>query len=250
MAVNPNIKVPEGQRVYIEVDGEETPQGIPLIIEDDIQLSVSSSFGNLFGGGGKLQNILKNLGRATADITGQGFGGTLKQMGMQVWQSTDPLSLNLNFTFYLGIANKWDAFEEVKKPIFELMKLVLPSEGAGGTLVAPGPSPLEIFKGTFAEEAVEEKLNLRSISVDIGGIIFLPEIIVKKVEPVFSAKVDENNIPIWGQVSMDVSTLFIATSDMLEDELNYQNQTLSTNIEGSGAAAGPTQRGGIGGVTQ
>lgn len=224
-----NITIPKGKKITIEVDDTEIPEGIPLILEDNVTLSASSQFGSVFGGGGKITQVINAMGKLSQDMGGPAFGGTLKQMGMQTWQSTDPLTVSsLVLTFYLGIAEKWDAFEEVKKPIFELMKMTLPKEGVGGSLTMPGPSPLSALKGTFAEGKVEEKVDIKSISLDLGGIIYLPEIIVKKVDPTFSVETDDKGNPIWGQVSIDIQTLFTATSKLLEDELIYEDQTLSS----------------------
>lgn len=220
-----NIIIPGGRKVEFLIDDEPLLGNIPLVLEEDVSFSASSSFGTLMGGGGGLQKILTYAGRVVSDVAGVGFGGQIKQMGMQSWQSTDPLSLNLVFTFYLGIADLWDAFEEVKKPIFELIKLTLPKEGLGvggvETLIAPGPSPLEVLKGSPAEG----KVNFRSISLDVGGILYMPEVIVKKVQPTFSSNVDDRGNPIWGKVSVDIQSLFTATGDMFDEELLYQDQT-------------------------
>jgi hypothetical protein len=220
-----NIRIPRGRQIEILRDGESILPGFPLTIENDVTLSVSSSFNPLFSGGDPIQKLITQIGKAIASVGGTGFGGTLKQMGIQVWESTDPLSLNLVMSFYLGMKNQWDGLEEVKRPIFELMKLTLPSEGKGGTLIAPGPSPLDVFKG------VNEKLNIKTqtISLDLGGILYLPEIIVKEVQPTFGKEIDDNGYPVWGQVSVDIQTLFIATSDLLDDELEIRNQTASNN---------------------
>ena len=224
------VTIPKGRQIEFLKDGKSILPGVPLTLESDLTISVSSSFDYLMGGGGKYSKLISNIGKSIASVAGSkfGFGGTLKQMGVQTWQSTDPLSLNVVLTFFLGMRDIWNALEEVKKPIFELMKMTLPTEGALGTLVAPGPSPLDVLKGT----AADGMLKTATISLDIGGIIYLPEIIVKQVQPTFSKEVDENGFPIWGQVSIDVMTLFTATGDLLDDEITASMNSVYNRGQG------------------
>jgi len=239
-----NINIPKGKVVKLR-NAKGVPvvrHGIPLVIDGDVTISASSSFSPLMGSGsggilGKLQQI-GDVGR----LMGFGFSAQFKQFGAQLWTGTDPFSINLTFTFYMGIIDEFDAKKEVYDPVMDLQSLTLPTEGEGGNLISPGPSSLEVLKetaetlqesqqskqlnriGTAFGVAVgrgqeeQSRKNMRQISLKIGNIIDIDYVVVKKAEPTWSSEVDENGYPIWATISMDIQSLFTATKEMLTGE--------------------------------
>jgi len=204
------ITIPEGKRLRLTVGSEPVASGIPLIIQNPITLSLTSTFSPLLGGGNtKMLNV---LGAAFAAVTkGKiAFSGQYEQLGFQQWESTDPLAFSTELNFYMGSTNLNDAKREVYDPMIEISKLVLPEGGGGaGTLIGPGPSVLSV------SDKVE--YSFRTIVIEIGRVLRINSIIIKKAEPTFSNETDENEYPIWGKLALDINSLSTATVGMLDN---------------------------------
>ena len=207
------IRIPSGKILRLNLGGTSVTGNIPIVLEEDITLSLSSNFSPLMGGGNanKLAGILGSVSR---DVLGFGFSGQFKEMGFQMWTGTDPLGFSAQVGFYMGSTNVNDAKVEVYEPAISLMKLPLPddsgSDGAGIGLVAPGPSLLSILNKT----AVSKSTKL--ISMQIGKIIRVNSVIVKKAEPTFSTETDSNGYPIWAKIRLDISSTVTATVQLLK----------------------------------
>src|SRR5690606_826203 len=117
--------IPEGKKVVLtrkRDDGVLTRiprNSIPMVLEENLALSISSRFSPSFGGfsGGLTQFI--NLGGQVASVLSggrTGFGGAFKQFGMQLWESTEPLKFNLSLGFHMGSTDLFSAKEEVYIP--------------------------------------------------------------------------------------------------------------------------------------
>lgn len=209
---NQGMKIPKGKEIRISVGGTQILPEQQLIIESDITISLSSSFEPFLGGGNS--KIIDVLGAVSRDVTGVGFSGQFKQLGMQVWTGTDPVSISsITIGFYIDKTNP-DAYEQVYLPMIELSKLPLPSEGKAGNLVAPGPSVLAAFGSK------SDKATTQIIGVEIGNILNIRNAIIKKAEPTFSSETDENDYPIWGKISLDVISVYTATKEILSTTFN------------------------------
>jgi len=210
------IKIPKGKTIRISVNTKPILSEYDMIIESDVTLSLSSSFEPFLGGGsGKL---IDAIGAISKKKTGHGFSSKFKQLGIQTWTGTDPMSVSsVTIGFYIDRRNP-DAYKQVFLPIMELCKLPLPSEGGElGSLIAPGPTVAAAFEG---EEEKGEYSDI--IGIEIGNIIRIPNAIIKKAEPTFSNETDENDYPIWGKVSLDIISVFTATKQALDTTFNGQ----------------------------
>lgn len=211
------INVPKGKKLIIMKDNElVVPFDIPVVIDDDITISLSSSFSPLFGGGDTkaLNFIGAALGVATEgriELSGQ-----FKQLGYQQWSGTDPLAFTTTISFYMGATSLNNAEEEVYVPVMALAGLALPNERAGGVLVSPGPPP------TAAIEQLPGKYKTRVVSIQIGQLLYLSSVIVKRAEPMFSKETDENGFPIWGKITLDINSLFSASVQMLQQRIGFE----------------------------
>lgn len=222
--------IPRGKKLSLMRGGTSVTGGIPMILEEDITLSLSSSFG-------KLVDVNNNpwvtaLGMEAGRLMGTGFSGQVKQFGFQVWESTDPLSFQPTVTFHMGINNQWDAYREVYEPAMRLAGLPLPAEGASAgsitNLQPPGPPASSLF-----QELDDQGYGGRyqPISMQIARILYVNMVIVKKAEPTFSSEVDESGNPMWAKVSLDIQSVNTATVEMI------QSRT-SEDIGGGGGGQG------------
>ncbi len=205
------IKIPLGKILKLNKKGGIPVTGdIPMVLEEDITLSLSSSFSSLMGSGGG-SKLLTLLGMASRDLLGFGFSGKFKEMGFQMWTGTDPLGFSAQVGFYMGSTNSNDAKIEVYQPALALMKLPLPDdskmEEGGIGLIPPGPSIISVLKPKSSIGKV--------ISMQIGKILRINSVIVKKAEPTFSTEVDSNGYPIWARVRLDISSTVTATVQLL-----------------------------------
>lgn len=211
-----SIRVPRGKRVRFQ-QGQDAPipdlDDVDIILEEDLTLSLSSNFSQLVGGGAN--RGVSMLGQLVENISGFGFTGQFKQMGYQIWEGTDPLSLSITVGFYM----KTNALKDVIRPAKALIKLPLPNdpddndEGLG--LQAPGPSVFEALDdGENGSDALGKRLSCRI------GFVNLPNVIVKNAEPTFSSEVDSNGYPIWASIKLDISSIFTATTQLI-DQFGY-----------------------------
>lgn len=209
--------IPAGKKIKINRTSYQDDQykskgsvvgDVPMILEEDITFSLSSEFSPVWGG--KTEGIGSIASNLAKGIFGSTVSTQFKQMGIQIWRSTDPLSFGPTVGFYAD-KNNFNPRIQVYEPIMELCKIPLPSEGSGGTLVPPGPTLID-FLGDVSK-------NPDMFSLSIGKILYLPQIIIKKAEPTFSTETDAEGYPIWGKVQLDIQTINIATRQMLEKRL-------------------------------
>ena len=211
------------KQVYISTTGmgrqNELVTGIPLILEDDITISLSSTFNPLMQSSDSgIQKALTLLGGVFRDRTrGAGFSGQFDWQGYQLWAGTDPISFTLNFSFYVGISQgEHTAKREVYEPIIALAKLPLPRAGFGGNLTPPGPSISTLFSGRNAGKTTKGIIT----SIRIANILAFSTVIVKRAEPTFASEFDKDGYPIWGKISLEIETVHTATQQLLDfDEM-------------------------------
>lgn len=211
--------IPAGKQVRIFKNGSSIVGNIPLIIEDDVTINVSSSFGALVENPGN--DIINAIGALSRDFTGIGFSSQLKAQGFQIWKSTEPLSMNFNFKFYIGIKNYYNAEIEVYKPMINLMSVPTPSLDPtfNQVLIPPGPSIASVLlPNTKAARG-------HKISVEIGRLLRIPNAIITKAEATWSKEVDDKGFPISGIINIDIQSINIATVEMLTNADNSNRET-------------------------
>ena len=207
-----NITIPAGKELRLFKQGSPLVSTVKIYIAEELTISLSSTFGPLMGGG-STNKLFSILGTIMRDVTGFGFSGQFKQMGFQIWEGTDPLSMSCTVRFDMGSANLYNAYQEVYLPTMILAKLPLPDDGNlknGVGLIAPGPSILSAFGSTQSYAAS----NI--ISLEVGNILRIPQVIIRKAEPTFSDMTDENGYPIWSKIQLDIVSVFTATTSMLD----------------------------------
>jgi len=202
------IRIARGKIIKLALNGADImPQGTTLTLDSELTLNLQSQFEPLLGFA-----VNKSIGALSGAISAAtGFGvstGQFKELGYKIWTGTEPIQ----FTFSTTLNMKHSAKNDVWIPMQELMKLPLPmeaqgldaSDGLGGFgLIAPGPS--------IAEAAGINTKFKRNYSFRCGPF-YLPKVVISRVEPSFSTESDEDGYPIWATLTVDVSSLFVATT--------------------------------------
>lgn len=204
------MKIPKGKIITIRANDRDIfdDAGVKkpiLTIDTEITINLQSEFDNLLGSG--VNKFLAAASNAIYAATGKSYSGQFKEMGYRFWSGTKPITFAFETTLNMKTSAKKDVFDPAKV----LMKLPLPSESTsdqGFGLIAPGPSIISIL----SEDRVEfgKSYSFRC------GVFYLPQVLFEKAEPTWSSEVDEDGYPIWCKIQMEVSSLYVATTDMID----------------------------------
>ncbi len=205
---------------------------IPLYLQDTVSFSFSSDYGNLME---TPSNALVDFGAAIATgvlkaATGDknaGVSAHNKYFGFQQWKGTSPVSFNVTINLHMGIAGAYNGKTEVYDPIMDLVELALPSEIKGGILSPPNGQLMDLLVSGFADatkgfnNANIQELDRRAgsgnfLSLRVGELAFLPRVILKRAEPAFATEFDENGYPISGTVTLEFTSAFSATKQLMQ----------------------------------
>lgn len=231
---NSIYEIPSNRRVIISNANQDILNGYPLFIDDDYSFKFNSKFGTLWE---SQSNNLLNLLSSTLSMP----NGQFAEQGMQIWQSTDPMGLDLSVKLEMDT----DAKNDVMRNALVLMQTCLPTKQDMNTtnglmaslplklttLIPPGPNLLKITdsifkdkeKGSKFKESFATTASRGTYTVTIGKFK-LNDMIITSVEPTFSSMVDEEGYPTSCKLSMSMSTFEVATTDMLKNmvsELSY-----------------------------
>lgn len=196
-----NVFIPKGRKLKLNLNGRRYVN-VDMILMEDLTITLSSKFQPLVSG--DAQPIVSALGGLFRDLTGTGFSGQYKELGFQQWTGTDPLSLSPTVGFYMKKNAKTDVFD----PALKLMELPLPDDRGGiGGLVPPGPSLLTVLS--------PQNKRGKVISIQVGNILRLNNVLIEKAEPTFSVETDENGYPINAKIRLDIKTVYTATVQLI-----------------------------------
>lgn len=240
-------KIPENRIIKILGKDDSDILGVPLFYDGALSLKVSSKYASLWDGGSS--NLLTLLSATSDKIP----SGQFAMQGTQIWQSTDPLSLD----FTARLEMKDSALRDVVAPVYKLMSMCLPTKQAfmGGegitigkinlkldTLIPPGPDIRAILKGTInlnGEDALSDWFNRGGrgyYNIKIGNNVTIPKVIITDVQPTFSKWTDEEDNPVSAEVSISMTTMEVATTDMMANIFKGISQSELGSITGAGGA--------------
>ena len=214
---HPTDALPEQYLVILTVTGDNTVGeggyfSVSTSLDESFGLSLGSQweapYANVMQEGldAGQQKLLgsdnKNARRAGSAVgAGRHVGSALGLAGRnvsttaQVWQSSDPISFSIPFTF---VAHR-DAKKEVQDKVVNLLKLTAPSE-FGPILKAPGP--------TILGQITNKQLDGRRIVLSIGKFIQLDNCIIERVDVQFDSIMGEQGIPHKAKVTVDIKSFF------------------------------------------
>lgn len=205
-----------------------------LILDDDFSIKVSSKYGPLWEASpNNLTTLLSNSWGLPS--------GQFALQGAQIWQGTDPLTVSITCSLYMDT----DPYNDVVAPVKALMSTVLPTiqtefKGVLGTvekliedtlnvkldtLIPPGPNIQALaqmvakdsskLKGIFSSSGAK---GVHNVTI---GFVTLNNCVITSAEPTFSKEVSKSSngkyYPISASVSLEISTIEIATTDMLKN---------------------------------
>lgn len=216
-------KIPENRVVHIYGADDKDIVDVPLFYDGEFSLKASSTFGSLWDAEGN--NLLTLLSGAT---NGALPSGQFALQGAQIWQSTNPLTLDLTLYLYMNDSGKND----VMSPALTLVSTCLPTKTdffqmkIGNTniklqtLIPPGPNlqALIAASGAVTGNNLLDNFSKGSRGVytlKLGQHITIPRIIITSVEPTFSKWTDEDGYPISAEIALSFTTMEIATTDMI-----------------------------------
>lgn len=214
--------------------------GTTLILDEDVSIKCSSKYGPLWEA--QPSNLLNLLSNSAGLPSGQ-----FALQGVQIWQSTDPLTVDVSGTRYMNT----DPYTDVVEAVKTLMNLCIPklSNGTGTiaesidkfmeeklgismkTLIPPGPNiqylASKVASGTESGlfTSALNKLSNAGVGaqggtyVQIGNFNFYDSIITS-VEPTFSKEVAKSTTkgkyyPISANVSITFTSAMIPTPSMI-----------------------------------
>ncbi len=162
------------------------------------------------------------------------------------WKGEEPVSINIQLPFFMGMKDKWNAKEEVYTPIMNMMKETVPQISNNKLEIsAPGPTGIDVYKaygsqifnyigdigkaiaesvsavvGEAGTSVVQTMDNTWSFQVGYSKdgteihnkYIELSNLIVRSSSFSFATELDENNAPINGEINLVFSAQTIIVS--------------------------------------
>lgn len=208
--------IPRGKEILISTSGTaindnnsenvmadpNIASGLKLTLDEDINLQLSTNYEQVYSGQGNL--LVDTIGSLSRRYAGIGFSSQFKQFGLQVFKSVQPVAFTINLSFWMGMAEAFSGRTEVVNPMRKLINLSLPREvGDTGNLELPGPTLIDL---------ISEGDSTRTLSIRIGNIIRFDKVLIRSVQPTFGKDVDSQGYPTTGKISMEINTLFNATT--------------------------------------
>ena len=228
--------IPQYRIVSINDNEGSIIGNIPLIMDDDFSIKVSSKYGQLWESSpNNLMNLLSNSFSVPS--------GQFALQGAQIWQSTDPLDLSINVSLEMDT----DSYVDVVYPSLTLMQTVVPSysDGTEGgvrgateqfiekhfnlklkTLIPPGPNIQSLVnimssnKNDISSALISKRNGSKGLyTVKIGFATF-NNVIIKNVEPTYSKEYSyseskRNYFPVRASLSIEMTTMEVVTTNMI-----------------------------------
>lgn len=224
------------------------PKIIKSHLIDDIALTTNTQFQSIIQFI-PLAGSITNIQSLAGALVGKVHGTIGKYLETEAWKSTDPLSTS--FTIHLDTIT--DAKTDVFLPALALLSYTVPEEDGSGFLTTPGVNAVKVLEiianenKEFAQDQLKQVIaGSRTISLLIGGWLYLSSAILIKAQPTFSKDVTESGFPLWCDINCEIKTIQTTTVDMLLGLFDdAQSSSIQSEFEEIGVEA--TNLGGGGG---
>ena len=185
--------------------------GKDLILENDISLGISNDYQPLLSG--NVGGVVSYLSSVSGGEVPAGF----RQQGFQIWRGTSPIELKLSVSLHMVTSGRLDVITPAQK----LIAYSVPDLNENGWgLTPPGASIISIL-GEDAVENISKFYDVSSgkgsVSVFVGSYIQLHNCIIKNVIPTYSLQEDSEGYPVSCKLDIDISTLDVANSTMINE---------------------------------
>ena len=232
---NLDNSIPESRLVTIFRSGNVPIFENPLIMDDEFSIKTSSKFGQLWEAS---PNNFLNLLSSTFNLP----SGQFALQGAQIWQSTDPIDIDVKVVLEMDT----DPYKDVIEPTYLLLQTNLPKIRNNTatraddfiteqlnlklqSLIPPGPN-LNTLIGLMAKDKNKVGLNTELLAGNDGrngvynvkiGFATFYNVIIKSVEPTFSKTMaislskGDKLYPCRADLSISMTTMEVATTDMI-----------------------------------
>mgnify|MGYP001178146075 CR=1 FL=1 len=142
-----------------------------------------------------------------------GWTDFLNKLDAPMWKNTSPVKVQVQLGFY----TKTDSYKDVVKPVTEIVGLTILSKDPNNPdrYILPGIN-LQNFSrfSSNASAANATSRDMKLISLEIPGIIYLPVALVESAKPTFSKEVTESSYPLWATIDTSFMGVAPASTDM------------------------------------
>jgi len=206
----------------IKISSQSMGHTVTAVLQQEIGLRTSSEWETFLPIG--------NITQAVNSLSQSIFGVSLQTRfsTRRIWKGTSPLEISLTFKFE-SIDN---TYRNVVLPCEALMMMASPYSIPGPLpfLAPPGPSPFKVTglanavasnpltrgaagAARFIEEHIGEGDN---IIINLGDFLEFSSVIIKDVQPVFSARMDTNGLPISATCTIVFESYEIMTRSAIQ----------------------------------
>ena len=195
------------------------PENFTSAINSEYEMPFAeSSVTNLLS---KFAGVAGEAVGAAAKLTG--FGTTVQQASMQVWQGVAPMEFSIPVRFLYNT----DTERDIIAPMKALMSLALPylaygeladnrfGGQSGSTMRSPGP---KVVPGNLLGENFFDWVSIENqIQLMIGSFLFFDSVVVTGVDSEYEIKLDrENKKPISLEATVNFTTFLTPVVDELD----------------------------------
>jgi hypothetical protein len=181
-------------------------------LSEDYTVSLTSEFEDLASGivNDDVMKAGNIIGAAVKSIFGFGGSFHFKQLGTQIWKSTQPAEISIGVTF--------DRISNAETDIMDAVKYFcafpLPAENSIGNLTPPGPSFIEgIGLDDILNRYREPKAGDTYVNFTIGNMKFY-RYLMTHAEPTFNKFSDDSGYPISATIAFTFISMWTATKNI------------------------------------
>jgi len=235
-------------RIYIQIKGNKEIIDVPLLTDVTLEIgSQFSSLGELAPALGTFIDIAKLL-----DVSGGRMSKLhsdfYNAMDLPLWKRTEPMKFQTTLAFYTQDDPKKDVWDKMTY----LMSLSILTKNSDQSYSFPGLSIHSFSKlltkqdtSVSSNASIQEMIggiqtssvkdvadfekqlyesNSKFISIAIPGVVYLDTAMILTCTPTFSKQKTTSGYPLWGNLEIQVSGLYPASTQIFKDTETFTTQ--------------------------